>query len=63
MRINQPVEWFLADEHGQDLVEYSLILAFIVLVGAAAIIGMGDSIQGLWSVVNSRLANANQSGS
>ncbi len=52
-----------ADESGQDLVEYSLILAFIALSGAAAYIGMSSSTQGLWSIVNSRLANANQSGS
>ena len=51
------------DETGQDIVEYSLILAFIALAGAAAYIGMSSSTQGLWSVVNSRLASANQSGS
>ncbi|MBZ5603575.1 MAG: Flp family type IVb pilin [Acidobacteriia bacterium] len=54
---------FLVDERGQDLVEYSLILAFIALAGAAAYLGMAASTQGLWSVVNSRLASANNSGS
>jgi Flp pilus assembly pilin Flp len=54
---------FFRDETGQDIVEYSLILAFIALAGAAAYIGMSASTQGLWSVVNSRLASANQSGS
>jgi Flp pilus assembly pilin Flp len=52
-----------ADESGQDIVEYSLILAFIALSGAAAYLGMSASTQGLWSIVNSRLASANQSGS
>jgi len=59
-------KWLVAvwtDETGQDLVEYSLILAFIALSGAAAYIGMSASTQGLWSIVNSRLASANQSGS
>ena len=54
---------FWKDERGQDLVEYSLIMAFIALAGAAAYIGMSRSMRGLWSVANSRLASANQSGS
>ncbi len=47
------------DEGGQDLIEYSLLLAFIALVGAATFIGMGASTNALWNVVNSRLASAN----
>ena len=42
---------------GQDLVEYSLILAFVVLAGAGAMILMGGSIGTLWTVVNNRLAS------
>ena len=49
------------DEQGQDLVEYSLLLAFVCLAGAAAFIGMGKTTAGLWTTVNSRLAAANQS--
>jgi Flp pilus assembly pilin Flp len=51
---------FLRDQQGQDLVEYSLLLAFVCLVGAAAFIGMGQTTSGLWLTVNSRLAAANQ---
>ncbi len=47
-------------ERGQDLVEYSLILAFVLLAGAAVYIGMSRNTQGLWTVMNGRLANANQ---
>jgi len=50
----------LQDEQGQDLVEYSLLLAFVCLVGAAMFIGMGQTTSGLWTTVNSRLAAANQ---
>ncbi|HUQ95950.1 MAG TPA: hypothetical protein VM120_30005 [Bryobacteraceae bacterium] len=50
-------------EEGQDLLEYSLLLAFIVLAGAASFISMGGTINGLWGIVNSRLAAANQTGS
>lgn len=49
------------DEQGQDLVEYTLLLAFVCLAGAAAFIGMGNTTKGLWTTVNSRLAAANQS--
>jgi Flp pilus assembly pilin Flp len=52
---------FLRDEGGQDLIEYSLILAFIALAGAAAFIGMGGTIKGIWTIANNRLSNANQS--
>ena len=52
---------FWKDERGQDMVEYSLLLAFVALVGLAAFIGMGQTTSGLWSIVNTRLAAANQS--
>lgn len=48
---------------GQDLVEYSLILAFVCLAGAAMYLGMSRNTRGLWTTMNARLANANQSGS
>jgi Flp pilus assembly pilin Flp len=47
------------DDTGQDLIEYTLLLAFIALVGAAAFIGMGSSTSTIWTIVNSRLASAN----
>jgi Flp pilus assembly pilin Flp len=50
---------FIRDESGQDLVEYSLLVAFIALAGAAALISMSGSSNVLWSVANSRLAAAN----
>jgi Flp pilus assembly pilin Flp len=52
---------FFQSEQGQDLVEYSLLLAFVCLAGAAAFIGMGRNTSGIWNIVNNRLANANQS--
>jgi Flp pilus assembly pilin Flp len=52
---------FAKDERGQDLVEYSLLLAFVCLVGAASFIGMGQTTSSLWCIVNTRLAAANQS--
>lgn len=52
---------FWYDCSGQDIVEYSLLLAFVGLAGAAIFLGMGQLINGLWTVSNSRLAAANSS--
>ena len=49
----------ISDETGQDLVEYSLLLAFVALAGAAMFIGMSSSVNSIWSAANSRLAAAN----
>jgi Flp pilus assembly pilin Flp len=49
----------LRDERGQDLVEYSLLLAFVALASAALFIGSGGSIAGIWTQANTSLTNAN----
>jgi Flp pilus assembly pilin Flp len=54
---------FLKDEQGQDLIEYTLLLAFVALASAALFIGAGNSVSGIWSVTNSRLIAANTSAS
>lgn len=46
-------------EEAQDLIEYSLLLAFVCLAGAAMFIGIGNATAGLWSIVNNRLAQSN----
>lgn len=50
---------FLRDDQGQDLVEYSLLLAFVCLASAALFIGAGTSIAGIWNQANTQLTNAN----
>lgn len=52
---------FLREESGQDLVEYTLLLAFVALASAALFIGTGSTITGIWSKANSKLVNANAS--
>ena len=54
---------FLRDEQGQDLIEYTLLLAFVALASAALFIGAGKSVTGIWSITNSQLAAANTSAS
>jgi Flp pilus assembly pilin Flp len=50
---------FWRSDRGTDVVEYTLILAFVALAGAATFIGMGSTTKSLWSTVNNRLASAN----
>jgi Flp pilus assembly pilin Flp len=50
---------FLADESGQDLIEYTLLMAFVALASAALFLGAGGSISGIWTTSNSQLAAAN----
>ena len=54
---------FFLDELGQDLIEYTLLAAFVALASAALFVGGGGSISGIWTVANSRLAAANTSAS
>ena len=49
------------EDGGQDLIEYTLLMAFVALASAALFIGAGGSIQGIWSVTNTQLAAANSS--
>ena len=54
---------FVNDEQGQDLIEYTLLLAFVCLASAALFISAGSSVAGIWTATNSRLAAANTSAS
>lgn len=57
------VRAFLGDDRGQDLIEYTMLMAFVALASAALFIGAGGSISGIWSTSNSQLAAANTAGS
>ncbi len=49
---------FWADEEGQDLIEYSLLMVFIVMA-CMALFGSGQpSIKVLWEANTNRLAEA-----
>jgi Flp pilus assembly pilin Flp len=54
---------FLLNEEGQDLIEYTLLLAFVALVSAVIFIQAGQSAKGIWSVANSQLSVANSTAS
>ena len=50
---------FWKEESGQDLIEYTLLLAFVALAGAAIFIPAGQTIGGIWDTTNTVLQNAN----
>jgi len=54
---------FIKDEQGQDLIEYTLLLAFVCLASAALFISAGGSVSGIWTATNSQLTVANTSAS
>jgi len=54
---------FVRDEQGQDLIEYTLLLAFVCLASAALFIGAGNSLQSIWNTANQTISNANSAAS
>lgn len=50
---------FWNEEQGQDLIEYTLLMAFVALASAALFIGAGGNIKGIWQTTNSQLNYAN----
>ena len=54
---------FIREEQGQDLIEYTLLLAFVCLATSALFVSSGGSLSGIWTSANSDLANANTSAS
>lgn len=54
---------FWREEEGQDLIEYTLLMAFVALASAALFLGAGGSIKGIWSTTNSQLVAANSQAS
>jgi Flp pilus assembly pilin Flp len=49
---------FWNDEQGQDLIEYTLLIAFVALASAALFIGAGKSVTTIWTITNNQLSTA-----
>mgnify|MGYP000957929496 FL=1 len=56
----QYVKAWVREETGQDLVEYALLLALIVLVAIATMGAVGDEIALIWEDIVSALQGATQ---
>ena len=51
------------EEDGQDMVEYSLLLAFIALAAVGLLSGIKVQIKGLFSTISSTLSSTNAAAS
>jgi Flp pilus assembly pilin Flp len=56
--INSILTALWQEEEGQDLVEYSLLLAFIALAAIALLSAAGGSVKSIWTSINTNLASA-----
>jgi len=54
---------FLRDEQGQDLIEYTLLMAFVALASAAIFTSAGASVKTIWTNADTNLAGAATSSS
>lgn len=50
---------FWDNEQGQDLIEYTLLMAFVAIASAGLFLGAGGDVKSVWSVSNNQLAKAN----
>jgi Flp pilus assembly pilin Flp len=53
------IQNFWKDESGQDLIEYTLLMAFVALASASLFISAGSSISGIWGTASNQLSTAN----
>jgi Flp pilus assembly pilin Flp len=51
----QRIKHFVRDEEAQDLIEYTLILAFVALTSAGLFMNAGGSIANIWGNANAAL--------
>jgi len=54
----QTLRELVRSEQGQDLVEYTLLLAFVLLASAGLVTGEGTSTASVWGTAKTTLANA-----
>jgi Flp pilus assembly pilin Flp len=48
------------NKQGQDLIEYTLLMAFVALASAALFIGAGGSVKSIWTSTNNKLTAADK---
>ena len=58
MTITTALKRLWSDEQGQDLIEYTLLMAFVALASTALFISTGGSVSGIWTAASSRLTAA-----
>jgi len=56
--MKQAILRLCAEEDAQDLIEYTLLLAFVCLASAALMTNAGRSVGTIWNATSTTLANA-----
>jgi Flp pilus assembly pilin Flp len=59
--MSEPLCRFWREDRGQDLIEYSLLIAFIAMASISLFGGPAPLIRGLWTTANSTVALAGTS--
>jgi len=49
---------FLREESGQDLIEYTLLMAFVALASASIFLQAGNSVGTIWQSGSTQISNA-----
>jgi Flp pilus assembly pilin Flp len=58
--MTQVIKWFLREEDGQDIIEYSLLITFIA-IASMWLLGAGQpAVNQIWQNANSQMTVANQ---
>jgi len=57
------LQMFWKDESAQDLIEYTLLMAFVALASASLFISAGTSVSGIWGTASNQLSSANSQSS
>ena len=53
---------FFGEQQGQDLAEYCMLLALVLLIGAGILYRVSGGMQNLWTTANSSIAAGASSG-
>ena len=61
--INPALQAFWNGKEGQDMVEYSVLLALIALAAVGLLSSIKTQIRGLWSTISSTLSSTNTAAS
>ena len=56
--LDRLIRCVVRDEHGQDMVEYALIMALVSVIAVGAVTLAGTSILGLWDTISSSIPAA-----
>lgn len=52
------IQRFWREEEGQDLIEYTLLMAFVALASASIFVSAGGSVSSIWGAASTQLSNA-----